>query len=439
MSTPHTWPLAPSPPTAPPPPPPSQVIPPGDKYLEEGVPRIYEMLIKPIRDLDQRYGRELLRRFLMRPDELWSQWMAKMRSLPTLRSPVDCREDLLPFLQSGVGFGRDLDAITSRLDTPTRRKLVKLAVPLWKRRSTPLGITEWIRFLTGREVSMRSWFDMRWILGEGQLGENQEGNDSWVTGGDGDTTYGEFWSNLRIMDIGGLDCQLVLDLLSLSRPIGERIELVVLDFLDTFASGVRTNWSHVSGPLGEVDPTTLDFVLHPGTVEDAIIPVVLNAQIVDCITQHKMTLGAPAPTDNVHIVRFMFADQNNHYVVTFSSDGGAELSRVAGGVVTSLATKTPLAGRQMGLPIVPGCGYTIRTQVVRTAGVNHVKVYVDETEWFAADDTAAAPAHGGLRLEGHNSNTADNRIDEVEVFRLPGRNATLTPSGITMSSTFSTP
>jgi phage tail-like protein len=432
MSTPHTWPLAPSPPTTPPPPPPPQVIPPGDHYLEEGVPRIYQMLIKPIRDLDQRYGRELLKRFLMRPDELWSQWMAKMRSLPTLRSPVQCREDLLPFLQSQVGFGRDLDAITSRLDTPTRRKLVKLAVPLWKRRSTPLGITEWIRFLTGREVSMRSWFDMRWILDEGQFGENQDGNDSWVTGGDDGTTYGEFWSNLRIMDIGGLDCQLVLDLLSLSRPIGERIELVVLDFLDTFAAGARTNWTNVAGPLAEVDPATLDFVIHPGTVEDAIVSITPNTQIVDCITQHKFTLGA----SSAHTIRFMFSDAANNYELIVSAADTISLYRNAAGVRTLLIDGH---GAPIGQPIVAGCGYTVRTQVVRSSGVNHVKIYVDETEWFAVDDATAAPAYGGLRLEAAGGNAADNRVDEVEVYRLPGRNAILTPSGITASSTFFTP
>jgi hypothetical protein len=120
------------------------------------------------------------------------------------------------------------------------RKIIQLAIPLWKERFSELGIINILRLLTGRNAIIYNWFAWRTILGETFLGEDQLGYDFWVLGGLV-SYYDEFY---RLMDDGNLDRQLVLDLIALERALSERVEVVIVDFLDQFDIS-RDKWETV--------------------------------------------------------------------------------------------------------------------------------------------------------------------------------------------------
>jgi phage tail-like protein len=413
----------------------------GSDYLEDGISRIYTMLIRPIRDLDQQAGRALLERFLKRPEQSWQATLDRIRSLKKTDLPSTCPSDLLRYQKDLVGFTRELDRITSRLDEATLRKLIALAVPLWKRRGSEEGLVEWIRLLTGRTVFYRSWFDFRWVLGENEIGTDGQGNDGWLIGGE-TSVYDEFISNLHVMDTGTLDRRLLLDLVELSRPMSERIEVVISDLIDFFDGG-KNLWRTITTPGGTV--TAGSFALHPGTTEEAIVPIIVDpTSYGDYTSIHRVKFGARG---NQHIVEWCVRPSGSMFqlVAAVQSTGTPELalSRFEGAAQTVIAS-----GQVRAFQFVPGAFYTFRLETLQHGAPGgtrrncQVKVYVDECLTIDADVLVNEPAQGTFRIGAPSSNTADDVVSSAEIFRIPLRFAKVAPApagGITTSPNFFNP
>ncbi len=423
------------------------------EFLEDGVSKIYPMLIKPIRDLDRTEGKLLVKRFLQRPETNWAATLARVRALKDTDKPETCREDLLQYLKDQVGFTSELDFITTRLDTDTLRKLIKVAVPLWNKRGTEEGIAEWIRLLTGRAVVFNDWFDFRWILGETQVGFDQQGNDSWLIGGEV-TTFDEFTSNLHVMDAGNLDRQLLLDLVQLSRPASERIEVILADFIDFFDQG-RALWTNRAAPVGTVSGEA--FLLHPGTIEEAIISVTASTPFTDpSLFSYSSFQRFKAPAGNTHRTVWSKVSTAGYTTSYFQLDLNV---RVTGQNEVKL-TYVPPAGASSVLydgavgPFLfaPDVFYSVRIQtfyrVVASLGGGlytlrqYIKIYLDECLVVntSADAIVATSGTTGVafQIAGPPANTADTTVDNVEVVRHPLRLAKVAPSGITTSDNFFT-
>lgn len=141
---------------------------------------MFNFLHKPLRDLDRKEGNEFLLRFLLGPQHVFEDTQDKIKALNTLRDPAAIRSDLLQYLKDHVGFTKELDNITQNLSENDLRKLIQLAVPLWKQKGTEAGYKNILRLFTGKGSRVFNWFDFRWVVGEKALGSEQLGEDAWL-------------------------------------------------------------------------------------------------------------------------------------------------------------------------------------------------------------------------------------------------------------------
>jgi hypothetical protein len=404
----------------------------ADEFIEEGVPSIYSMLIRPIRDLDAREGNLLLQRLLHGPEEEWKKTLARARSLPDLDSPATCRADLLRYLAWQVGFTSELDAITNDLDESALRKLIKVAIPLWNRRGTETGLVEWTRLLTGRSPVYQSWFDFRWIVGETHDGVEEDGHDPWIIGGEV-TEDDEFLSHLRVADDGTLDRRLLVELVRLSRPQSERIEVAIVDFIDLFDLG-RALWTTIAGVPAEAIGSLL---LPPATVEEPQVPI-------------YPTSGLLLESYTVQL-RFRIAQAGDAIQFTFGKltpGDGLALTIKAGTPELKLEYGTTLEGEGdvADLPVVPGVVYGLRVQVDLTVGVDDgaldhtYRFYLDEALVFELGSVSAPvdanTAMSALRVGAPSGNAGDVEVLGVAVWRHPLRFARVGPAGTETTPNF---
>ena len=141
---------------------------------------IYEFLHKPLRDIDSKKGQNFLERFLVGMQNEFENMQGRINTLSTLNDPATIRADLLLFLKDIVGFTNELNNITQDLSENDLRKLITLAVALWKQKGTETGYANIIRLFVGKTARIFNWFDFRFIVGEKAFGEEQLGEDSWL-------------------------------------------------------------------------------------------------------------------------------------------------------------------------------------------------------------------------------------------------------------------
>jgi len=140
---------------------------------------IFKFLHRPIRIIDQKQGNNFVERFLTGPQNIFEDIQKKIEEIKTILDPATTRADLLQFLKDQVGFTRELNNITQDLTENDLRKLIALAVALWKQLGTEQGYENIVRLFTGKSVRIFNFFDFRMIVGEAAFGEEQLGEDSW--------------------------------------------------------------------------------------------------------------------------------------------------------------------------------------------------------------------------------------------------------------------
>jgi len=235
----------------------------------------YSNIAKPLRDDDA--AKQLLKRFMLGNQAQHQLIEGKIIALFDQISPDRVRDDLLWYYKDLVGLGPDLYDIVSRLSTAKLRQLVKLAPSLWKQLGTLPGLFSAIRTLTGRSAVYLDWFKYRWVCGETslELDNSSDASLPYAIGGPynvdvaGDCTYlathiqpidryASTWSLLKIMDTGNTDKELLLDMIAIQRPICEKIEVQLLEFLDDMSlSGTGAPLWVVTGP----DPVVANNVM----------------------------------------------------------------------------------------------------------------------------------------------------------------------------------
>lgn len=141
---------------------------------------LYSFLHRPLRVIDQSQGDSFLERLLLGAQHIFEDTERLILALPDLIDPAKTRADLLGYLKDHVGFTKELDNITQDLSENDLRKLISLAVALWKQKGTEPGYENIVRLFTGKAVRIFNWFDFRLIIGEKAFGEEQLGEDSWL-------------------------------------------------------------------------------------------------------------------------------------------------------------------------------------------------------------------------------------------------------------------
>ena len=382
--------------------------------------RIYEMLSLGLREIDERHGTGLIERYLQRPEQHYGVWRASIQLLSLSDRPDLCPEALLPYLKSHVGFTEELSAITRRLDSGTLRKLIALAIPLWKQKGTANGLVAAIRALTGLTPFYYDWFNYRFVLGETQIGEEQIGTDSWIIGGEL-SDYDEYTSQIKLADDGLLDKRLLVDLIILMRPASERIEIVLLDFIDLFDSPIKNRWITLSGTPAFVDVDEKVLVLPPGTHEEAVVPA-FGSNYEHYTSVHKIQFGAPSDLYEIHWQRGGSEDLKLRVTPDFGTHGyNLELLRDA----TALDS-IPFQG---GITMVPGAWYKIRIETTPSVpGASRVRIYVDDEEQIERTLDSVSP--GAFTVYSDVGNQENIAIDNVELWRAPLQYASIGPSGL---------
>jgi len=139
----------------------------------------FKFIHKPIRDADKD-NRYFLERFFLGFQNQFETTYNNINTLVDLFNPSKAPDEVLQYLKDHVGFTKELEDITQGLTNNELRKLIILAVPLWRQKGFDIGYKNIVRLFTGASSRIFNWFDFRLIVGEKALGEEQLGDDSWL-------------------------------------------------------------------------------------------------------------------------------------------------------------------------------------------------------------------------------------------------------------------
>lgn len=341
---------------------------------------IWSMLTQGFRDIETTQGTELSKRLLARAQVRWEFTCQKIWRLVQLNDPFQCPKELLPYLLQqrafGIGSGRaEQVGRDVKADEALTRKLLKLAVPLWKSRSLREGIEGTVQMVTGRRPILFDWFHRASVVGEIVIGD--EGTVSalwcdyaWYDEGvfEGESPSDPAWCRgeheVDIL-VGGLagasDAtarQMVLDLLSLHRWLSERFFVAFVDWCDTMLDGRLPHWTTSEGDaalwyVGETleDPATAPPVhaclkLLPGTAERVTMP--------SCTAWTGYLLSTLVTVKGVARLQILWDSPETHTWVEYTSTTGALVLgwRVAGiDVPVASTTVTALDDLPVGIVI----------------------------------------------------------------------------------------
>lgn len=140
---------------------------------------MFKFLHRPLRIADKEVN-NFLERFLIGPQTHWEELNQKILNIQDIPNPEKCPVELLQYLKDIVGLTKDLRNITDNLSEADLRKIILLAVPLWRSKGIEVGIKNIIKLFTGHNARIFNWFDYRMIIGESAIGEEQLGEDSWL-------------------------------------------------------------------------------------------------------------------------------------------------------------------------------------------------------------------------------------------------------------------
>jgi hypothetical protein len=373
--------------------------------------RMYQFLLEPIRHEDATAeGAYFVKRLLEGPQQMWTDTQARIFAIRDLWDLTKIQDQYLQFLKNIVGWTSSLDHITSELDYDTLRKLIGASVALWKTRGTEDAILDVLTLVTGARNRMWNWFDYRWVCDETQIGEEHEGRDSWIIDLPGPPTYDEYRSNLRIVDDGTLNHELVENLCRLMRACGERIDITYVDFMDLFTiEGDDIQWAVVDGDL----PVVEDGV---AKLETAGVQLVVTNR-ADAADWHDYVAYWRIRQNEVSGQRgrvvFYYTDSDNYYVafIDISTNAVTLRKKAGGGWVTISTVDYSTWGT-----LYADTWYGIRVDIQTEGATNRIKVYVDADEIINTTDDAHSGGNIGM---DKTSSTPAVEFDEVEMWQLP--------------------
>lgn len=379
---------------------------------EEVLPlRVYEFLTQVIRDEDAAKGNLFVQRYLDGPQKVWEDTQATIFRIKDLFSITDILDEHLSLLKNLLGWTGEpvTKRVTDRLDFDALRRLIAASVPFWKERGPETAIIDFLSLLTGKRLRIWDWFDLRWIIDETDLSETHQGRDPFLLELPQDGSD-EHRFNVRIVDPGDLDRVLVVNVVKLMRPVGERIDISYITFLDQFLiDGDNTQWEALIGAL----PTVEDGLAKLTTPGPNLVATDVEGSDTwsEYVAFWRIRLSS-AGAGLVFAVNFYVIDSLNFYQLIVSVSGNTiKLFKVVAGVQTSIVSfDFSLQGT-----LVLDKFYGIRIQIAKEGATNRIKVYVD-TE-LIIDTTDSAHAQGSVGFE----NFADDEVevDEVEMFLTP--------------------
>lgn len=375
---------------------------------------MYSFLHEQIRIADEKDGDLFVRRLFDGPQDVWKITQGHIFDIKNLWSITEIPDEFLQFLKSIVGWTKEkvTKRVTDNLDNSTLRRLISLSIPLWKTRGPEDAITNILRALTGERLRIWNWHDLKWVLDETEMSEDHQGRDPFVvelpSEGSSDREF-----NVRIVDSGDLNRDLVVNMVKLMRPIGERIEISYLSFLDRFTiENDNVQWGTLTGGTGQSPkaPTVTGGkaqLTDTGLAESSFAIPVQALAWSEYVAYWRMR--ATTGTGVIGAI-FYASDLDNDYRVLIDFVGQTIiLRRQLANVFSTVATFVPTS------VLTIGEFFGIRAHVAIDGATNRIKVYLDGDEIIDTTDSSHSAGSVGF---GHTSGI-DIEVDEVEIFEVP--------------------
>ena len=357
---------------------------------------LYRMLQRGLRDLDLKNG-EVLRRFLEGPQAIWDDLVQDFWKTLRINDPLTAPDDNLLILRELLGFGRFSgapDRLAMSLGEADLRKLLTVAAPFWARRGLlDMMAATIMAFSHGVRPIFRDWFYLRWMILASSVqvgyGESTLYGHPWceynrILDVPSDQVGGDMLMNIYVPDFGGLNRQVPISILELSRPAWELWRGFFCDFLDSCVDGLSPHWeSRGSDPLQWIESSRRLRFTRNLTRARASTPH------CSVWTRYSWSVAIRrAYAANAVALRFYVQDDLNYYSVVLTGPAGIiSLYRTVAGATVFL----------QGEARAPVLDSIIRIEIDDTGGMNQIRIYED----------------GVLILE----NTADNtfRSGTVEI------------------------
>lgn len=208
------------------------------------VQRLIDLLPRGLYEGDEEARRAL--EGLLGPVGLVDDYLdTRARALPELLDAAKLPDDLIRHLAAMVGLGPGLDA-TAAASPAELRKLIPVAVRLWKVKGTRPSWRGLVASLSGSRPISLEWFDLRTVHGTGSMAHV-------IPGPSGSGGY--YSTPERVTDLwyhdppGTYDDRPLRRLLALVRPANERINLYKAWLVDDLGIGASL-WRDVGAGVG---------------------------------------------------------------------------------------------------------------------------------------------------------------------------------------------
>lgn len=272
---------------------------------------IYRFIVASIRTEDQINGGLFLKRFLQGPQTVWETTQSKINDIKKLWNILDIEDEHLYLLKNIVGWTPNLENITDELDNDTLRRLIKNSVALWKERGSEDSHLNLLTLVANVKARIWNWFDLRWVLDETILDVEHQGRDPFMIQLPGPPDNDENYSNLRIVDNGDLNRDLVTAVAKLMRPCNERVLISYINFLEYFPADYDSSqW--------DVDTYELNVLDGAGSLSDdtQAESVVINIEDSEYWKEYVASWRFKATTTGGKSgVLFYASDADNGYVL----------------------------------------------------------------------------------------------------------------------------
>lgn len=386
--------------------------------INQDLPEIYDFIIKPIRRADNET--QLLKRYLQGMQDVWDMQVSQIRDLPLNNDPRFCPDDLLIYLAGKVGFDRLFYDLVSLLTPVQLRRLISLAVPIWKQKGTQKGLFDVFRIFTDKLLWQITWFDTIWLLEEGYF----DTREPWLVGDPGGIEGTEYWNDLFVMDPGDLDRDIALLLIEAFRPLSERMRLAYMDFMDRFLIdyGWWKTW------LG-IPPVIVDGELYfdPGAGISSFSDTKLDGTVYDWTdTQSEIVFKK---IGNGRFWHYFYYTSSNLYYVVMIDPYQFYQSRIRLYRYNPLPT---LLGTVYINKLRDDVPYRLTVQALRmTSGDNYIELFIDGDPVLQYTDSAGTkPIHGTIGFKFSNEgagNLIKGWLEDVMLWQRPIEYNEVTP------------